>query len=98
MKSKENRFRRKKVKKKAYSITTQKSKVFGIFDGKKVKNIDIDYTASMAERLTRVSRSGAGPIFGQGGARPRSPKSGTRNSGLRWNWRVFLSRKQEFSK
>jgi len=44
MKSKENRFRRKKVKKKAYSITTQQSKVvFGIFDDKKVKNIDIEY-------------------------------------------------------
>jgi len=40
IKSKENRFWRKKVKKKIYSITTQKSKVFGIFDGKKVKNID----------------------------------------------------------
>jgi len=43
MKSKESRFRRKKVKKNAYSVTTQKSKVFGIFDDKKVKNIDIDY-------------------------------------------------------
>jgi len=43
MKSKENRFRRRKVKKKAYSITTQKSKVFGIFNDKKVKNIDIEY-------------------------------------------------------
>jgi len=41
MKSKENRFR-KKVKKKAYSITSQKKKVFGIFDDEKVKNIDID--------------------------------------------------------
>jgi len=27
----------------AYSITTQKSKGFGIFDDKKVKNIDIEY-------------------------------------------------------
>jgi len=42
--------------------------------------------------------SGAGTIFGQGGARPRSPKSGTRNRGLRCNWRVFVSRKQAFSK
>jgi len=39
MKSKENQVRRKK---KAYSITTQKSKVFSIFDDKKVKNIDMD--------------------------------------------------------
>jgi len=31
------------VKKKAYSIIIQKSKVFGIFDNKKVKNIDIEY-------------------------------------------------------
>jgi len=43
MKSKENRFRRKKVKKRVYSITIQKSKVFGIFDDKKVKNIDVEY-------------------------------------------------------
>jgi len=41
MKIKENRFRRKKVKKRAYSIITQKSKVFGIFDDKKVKNIGL---------------------------------------------------------
>jgi len=36
-----NKKKRKKVKR-AYSITTQKSKVFGIFDDKKVKNIDIE--------------------------------------------------------
>jgi len=30
--------------KKAYSITTQKSKVFGILDDKKVKNIDIEFS------------------------------------------------------
>jgi len=30
----------KSKEKRAYSITTQKSKVFGIFDDKKVKNID----------------------------------------------------------
>jgi len=39
MKSKQNRFRSKKIKR-AYSITTQKSKAFGIFNDKKVKNID----------------------------------------------------------
>jgi len=44
MKSKENRFWRKKVNKRAYSITTQKRKVFGIFDDKKVRNIDIDFS------------------------------------------------------
>jgi len=37
-------------------------------------------------------------LFLDRGARPRSPKSGTRNKGLRWNWRVFLSLKQAFSK
>jgi len=43
IKSKENQFRRKKVKNGAYLITSQKSKVFCIFYDKKVKNINIDY-------------------------------------------------------
>jgi len=37
-------------------------------------------------------------LFLDRGARPRAPKSGTRNKGLRWDWSVFLSRKQAFSK
>jgi len=37
-------------------------------------------------------------LFLDRGARPRAPKSGTRNKGIRWNWNVFLSRKQAFSK
>jgi len=37
MKNKENRFQRKKVKKRSYLITTHKSKVLGIFDDKKSK-------------------------------------------------------------
>jgi len=51
MKSKENRFRRKKVKKRAYLITTQKSKIFGIFDDKKVKNIDIEYRLTSKQKV-----------------------------------------------
>jgi len=54
MKSKENRFWRKKVKKKAYSITTQISKVFGIFNDKKVKNIDIEYRLQSIFQLCDV--------------------------------------------
>jgi len=43
MKSKENRFRREKSKEKGIFDYHPKSKVFGIFDDIKVKNIDIDY-------------------------------------------------------
>jgi len=45
----------KKVKKKTYSITTQKSKVFGIFDDKKVKNIDIDYNRFFPTLSSRIT-------------------------------------------
>jgi len=37
-------------------------------------------------------------LFLDKGARPRASKSGARNRGLRWNWRVYLSRKQAFCK
>jgi len=40
-------------------------------------------------RGNRLLTNGAETIFWTGGARPRAPKSGTRNRGLHWNWRVF---------
>jgi len=50
-------------------------------------------TVSLFSRLSR-----AGTILGQGGARPRAPKSGTRNKALRWNWSVFFVPKRSVLK
>jgi len=55
-------------------------------------------TLSARSNFKSYKNSGAGTIFGRGGARPRAPKSGTQNIGLRWNWSVFLSRKEAYSK
>jgi len=41
---------KKKVKKGAYSITTQKTKVFGIFDDQKVKNIKYQFFLTLLKR------------------------------------------------
>jgi len=39
-----------------------------------------------------------GNYFWTGGARPRAPKSGTRNKSLRWNWSVFCPEKKRSPK
>jgi len=37
-------------------------------------------------------------LFWTGGAKPRAPKSGTRNKGLRWNWSDFCPEKKRSPK
>jgi len=48
--------------------------------------------------LNKQNHQWRGNYFWTRGGKTKIAKIGTRNRGLRWNWRVFSSRKQAFSK